>query len=53
MVGAYEALGVEGIRDQLKREALKIYREDIEINREIGRQGRGLIRDGAPDTYSL
>jgi methylthioribose-1-phosphate isomerase len=38
--------GVEGIKERLKKEALKIYQEDIEINREMGKQGRVLIKDG-------
>jgi methylthioribose-1-phosphate isomerase len=44
---ASQGMGVEGIKEEFKKEALKIYREDIEINREMGKQGRVLIRDGA------
>jgi methylthioribose-1-phosphate isomerase len=42
-----EGMEIESIKDRLKNEALKIYREDIEINRQMGKQGRGLIKDGA------
>ncbi|MCU0848540.1 MAG: S-methyl-5-thioribose-1-phosphate isomerase [Spirochaetes bacterium] len=38
--------GVRGIRDAMEAEAVKIYEEDIEINRTIGRNGSGLIQDG-------
>lgn len=36
---------VEDIKVKLTQEAQKIYQEDIKINREIGRQGRVLIKD--------
>ena len=36
-----------GLANELEREALRIYREDVEINRNIGKHGRGLIRNGA------
>jgi methylthioribose-1-phosphate isomerase len=47
VVDVYAGMGIEVVKERLKKEALKIYREDIEINREMGKQGRELIRDGA------
>lgn len=41
------ALEPPGLAKELEREALRIYKEDVEINRRIGRHGRGLIRNGA------
>ena len=38
---------VEEIKGDLVDEALKIFEEDIEANRSIGRNGAPLIRDGA------
>jgi len=38
---------VEEIKDSLEKEALKIFEEDIEANRSIGRYGADLIPDGA------
>jgi methylthioribose-1-phosphate isomerase len=38
---------VEEIKDNLVKEALKIFEEDIEANRSIGRYGADLIPDGA------
>ncbi len=35
--------GVSAVRDALKKEALLIAREDVEINRRIGRNGREII----------
>jgi methylthioribose-1-phosphate isomerase len=40
-------MGVGRIKNQLKKEALEVYREDIEINREMGKQGSALIKDGS------
>lgn len=40
------AQGVEKIRKRLKEEALRIYEEDIEVNRKIGQYGKALIRNG-------
>ncbi|MBM4276657.1 MAG: S-methyl-5-thioribose-1-phosphate isomerase [Deltaproteobacteria bacterium] len=37
---------VEGLKSRLEREALQIYREDVEINRKIGENGKSLIQDG-------
>jgi methylthioribose-1-phosphate isomerase len=37
---------VETIKKRLEKEALKIYEEDLEINRKIGEKGRALIKDG-------
>lgn len=39
--------GVEGIKAALKKEALKIYNEDIDTCRKIGEYGEALIKDGA------
>ncbi len=38
-------LGVDAVKRLLKEEALKIYREDIAANRELGRLGAGLLRN--------
>lgn len=40
------ALPIGGLKQCLVDEALSILREDIEINRAIGRHGAGLINDG-------
>jgi methylthioribose-1-phosphate isomerase len=40
-------LEVEAIAERLKEEALRICREDVEINRRIGEKGKVLIREGA------
>ncbi len=37
---------VEDLKSKLEREALRIYVEDLEVNKEIGKSGKGLIRDG-------
>ncbi|MBI3600428.1 MAG: S-methyl-5-thioribose-1-phosphate isomerase, partial [Nitrospinae bacterium] len=37
---------VESIKDILKKEALKIYEDDIAINRTMGMNGQELIEDG-------
>jgi methylthioribose-1-phosphate isomerase len=47
VVDMYAGMGIEVVKERLTKEALKIYREDIEINRQMGKQGRVLIRDGA------
>jgi methylthioribose-1-phosphate isomerase len=41
-----EASGVEKIKKKLEEEALRIYKEDIDVNRMIGRHGKALIREG-------
>jgi methylthioribose-1-phosphate isomerase len=41
-----EASGVEKTRKKLEEEALRIYKEDIDVNRMIGRHGKALIRQG-------
>ncbi len=38
---------VRDLKDLLEEEALMIYAEDIEINRQIGENGKGLIQDGS------
>lgn len=40
-------LGVEGLKKRLVKEALAVHREDIEINRSIGRHGGKLIRNNS------
>jgi methylthioribose-1-phosphate isomerase len=37
---------VNEIKSKLEEEALRIYEEDIEVNRKIGENGKGLIHDG-------
>ena len=39
--------GVDSVKKALKEEAIKICREDIEANKEMGRWGRDFIKDGA------
>ncbi|MFC1883336.1 S-methyl-5-thioribose-1-phosphate isomerase [Thermodesulfobacteriota bacterium] len=43
LVKAMEGDDVDNIKDALKEEALKILAEDIEINRQIGKNGQALI----------
>ncbi len=38
--------GVTGVKESLRREALRIMEEDLQANRELGRQGQILIDDG-------
>jgi methylthioribose-1-phosphate isomerase len=38
--------GVEELRKRLEWEALRIFEEDVEVNRRIGEHGKGLIQDG-------
>jgi methylthioribose-1-phosphate isomerase len=38
--------GVEKTRTKLVKEALQIYKEDVEVNRKIGAHGKRLIKDG-------
>lgn len=38
--------GVEKTKVNLVKEALKIYKEDLEVNQKIGKFGRGLIHEG-------
>ncbi len=40
-------LGIERVREELLKEAEKIYQEDIEINKKIGENGNKLIRDNS------
>ncbi|MDP2969516.1 MAG: S-methyl-5-thioribose-1-phosphate isomerase [Deltaproteobacteria bacterium] len=37
---------VERLKSKLEREALRIYREDLKVNRKIGENGKILIQDG-------
>jgi methylthioribose-1-phosphate isomerase len=41
-----EPLRVEEVKAKLEETALRIFEEDIEVNRKIGENGKGLIRDG-------
>jgi methylthioribose-1-phosphate isomerase len=38
--------GIEKMKAKLVEEALRIYKEDVEINKKIGEYGKGLIKDG-------
>ena len=38
--------GVEKARRNLVAEALRIHKEDVEVNRKIGKYGKGLIKNG-------
>ena len=38
--------GIPFLKEALKEEALRIYQEDIEINRRIGKEGSVLVKDG-------
>ncbi|TKJ32084.1 S-methyl-5-thioribose-1-phosphate isomerase [bacterium (candidate division B38) B3_B38] len=38
--------GIPFVKEALKKEALRIYREDIAINRRIGKEGSVLVKDG-------
>lgn len=40
------ALPIDALKLRLKEEAIKIYHEDIEANRAIGRHGAKLLKDG-------
>ncbi len=42
----FDSKNVEGLTLKLEREALRIYREDLKVNRLIGRHGRVLIQPG-------
>ena len=42
-----EALGVAGLKKKLVDEALRIHKEDIEINRFIGKHGGKLLKSGS------
>src|SRR5512139_2396845 len=37
--------GIEKMKAKLVEEALRIYKEDVEINKKIGEYGKGLIKD--------
>ncbi len=45
IVSSWEG-GVEELRNRIVDEAIKIYREDVEINKAIGRVGNSVIADG-------
>jgi len=40
------SLSVEALKDRLEAEALKIFDEDVEVNRKIAEHGKSLIQDG-------
>ncbi|MCX8116478.1 MAG: S-methyl-5-thioribose-1-phosphate isomerase [Desulfobacterota bacterium] len=37
---------LDDLKSQLVEEALRIYQEDLNVNRKIGENGKGLVRDG-------
>jgi methylthioribose-1-phosphate isomerase len=43
---AHNPTGVEGLKEMLEEEALRIFEEDVEVNRRIGDHGKSLIQDG-------
>lgn len=43
---AYKDLPIDKLQQRLKDEAIRIYFEDIETNRQIGRNGAALFKDG-------
>ena len=40
-------LEVQAMAERLEEEALRIYKEDVEINRRIGKNGKALIQEGS------
>ncbi|MBW2183882.1 MAG: S-methyl-5-thioribose-1-phosphate isomerase [Deltaproteobacteria bacterium] len=46
LMAAHNNKSVEELKALLKKEALSIGEEDIKINRQIGRRGKALIKDG-------
>jgi methylthioribose-1-phosphate isomerase len=43
---AHDPTSVEGLKEMLEEEALRIFEEDVEVNRRIGDHGKSLIQDG-------
>ena len=46
VIAEAKTLPLDAIKERLINEALAIEKEDIEMNRRIGRNGKGLIKDG-------
>jgi methylthioribose-1-phosphate isomerase len=46
ILGHARSLNVEEMKARLEEEALRIYEEDVEVNRKIGEHGKILIQDG-------
>ncbi len=46
IIDEVHTLGVDGTKERLVKEALRILEEDIEINRKIGMYGKSLIKEG-------
>ncbi len=46
ILNCVQADGVEKTKRKLEEEALRIFKEDIEINRKIGEYGKNLIKNG-------
>ena len=47
LAGRHARAGADELRDTLRREAVTIYEQDMEINRNIGRHGQALLRDSS------
>ncbi len=47
VAAANAGAGVDGLKKRLTEEAVKVYREDIEINKSIGRHGGRLLKKGS------
>ena len=46
LLALVHSYGVKEMKKRLEEEALRIYEEDLEINRKIGENGKRLIKDG-------
>jgi methylthioribose-1-phosphate isomerase len=46
MLNQFHSEDLEGLKSKLEREALRIFREDLEVNQKIGENGKSLIQDG-------
>lgn len=47
MLDQFQPEGVEGLKSRLEKEALRIYTEDLKVNRKIGENGKILIQNGS------
>jgi len=47
MLDQFQSEGVEGLKSRLEKEALRIYTEDLKVNRKIGENGKILIQNGS------
>jgi len=47
MLDQYQSEGVEGLKSRMEKEALRIYTEDLKVNRKIGENGKILIQNGS------